>query len=102
MRYFLLALFLAGCTRCQPLPNPDPEPIPPPAAVDGGAPITVEGVCERLRSLGCEEGEPTPAGAPCEKWLASTLEAGLDLHLECLAVVTSCEQVGPASQGACP
>jgi hypothetical protein len=90
LSYISLICILFGCT---PTPPPEPEPITP----KPGA--TCMNMCAHLQVLGCPEGEDTPGGATCVEVCESTLEAGLDLHTDCVMGVTKCVDVDRASQG---
>lgn len=81
-----LGLLLTHCAYSQP-------PIEPVAGAD------CHQMCEHLDRLGCEEGLDTPGGATCEQVCESTLQAGLDLHPECVLGVSDCTDVSRASQG---
>ncbi len=90
-----LAVVLAMCsTPKHPIDGPGPQPI---IKADGGA--TCEDMCDHLTELGCPEAEPTPGGHSCEFVCEETMEAGQDLHPECVVAVTRCEDVSRASQG---
>ena len=44
-----------------------PAPIaPPPDATDAMPRPSCQAACGRLKAMGCPEGNPTPAGRPCE------------------------------------
>ncbi len=89
------ALVLAGCSGPpHPADGPGPQPI---VKADGGA--TCAEMCAHLAALGCPEAEPTPAGHSCEFVCTETLQAGMDVHPECVVSVTRCEDVSRASQG---
>lgn len=75
----VVALYLLACSP--------PHPAPPPAPGDPTCPAA----CSHLRELGCEAGQPTQAGEPCEAW-CEELEAmpGPGLELGCIATAPSC------------
>ena len=107
----LILAALAGtlCLCCRfPEPRPAPDPIPPAPpepATDGGSDAdprepepevgtACERACGRLQRLHCPEGEPTPGGQPCTKWLCEAASAGIvNMNLGCLEKITDCEQV---------
>jgi len=63
VRYLrIVAILLAAC---QPRA---PEPLDVVDEPDGGARACVR-ACATLHRLGCDEGEPTPAGVECSTWL---------------------------------
>lgn len=66
--------------HCGPPPEPDPSAD------------TCATVCEHYRSLGCEEGEPTPAGAPCEEFCAQLLDSDITVPAECIVESASCDE----------
>lgn len=49
--------------------------------------------CERMRELGCEEGEPLPDGTPCEIFCADVQGAGFPLFPSCLEKIDSCTEI---------
>jgi hypothetical protein len=81
MKNIFLALLLAGCNSCTPVPapvppepapspDPPPDPAPAPSVADAGNEDAGRDSCARmcghLRHLGCKAGQPTANGAPCE------------------------------------
>jgi len=93
MKYAILGLLLFGCSGSY-----ERKPLPPITPVPGA---TCDDMCAHLTQLGCAEAMPTPKGATCNEVCASTLEAGYDLHTECVVGITICEDVDRASQGNC-
>lgn len=76
-------LILGACNT----PNP-----PPPRVLPNGEKATCAGACERLRELGCEEGEPTPDGDTCEDVCFNALNVpAARLDVACLQTAPSCE-----------
>jgi hypothetical protein len=63
-------------------------------------PVTPRGVndverrCNRLRDLGCPEGDSTPKGATCEEVVHNAAEAGIDLvgGIDCTMASRSCDE----------
>lgn len=95
------AAFVVACSGCQPQPQPAPIPEPVPVVVvDAGPPLDASRLdicakaCRNLRAHGCPDGQPTPAGTPCETVCRedrAQSEARLSTrYLECLASLTSC------------
>lgn len=79
-----LAFGLVGC-----LHNYAP---PPPAD-------KVTAMCEHLRALGCESGQPADDGTSCEQLVNHDLTSGLvKFDLDCMARVPDC---GPDAEQAC-
>ena len=74
----MVAMVLLMASRCVPAPA-DPTSDP-----EGCA-----NACENLRDLGCEEGEPTDAGASCEDVCLNGMNELYDLP--CLAEVLYCD-----------
>lgn len=76
----ILTLFLAAACWPEPLP---PEPH-----------TGCSSACERLRALKCEEGDPTPQGAPCEEVCANVerVEYAQNWPTECITRAQSCAQ----------
>lgn len=90
-RFFAFLLCLAACnTRQAPSPTPAPASTPPVSPSVASADAVA--ACQNLRALRCPESLPTPAGTPCETWVAgvSTTPAGVDPV--CLSHVTACDQ----------
>lgn len=77
----LLCLPLAGCPKPTPVPNPPPDTDKCPAA------------CEKLRSLGCEEGQPLEDGTTCEQFCQATQDAGHWLNPTCIMSIESCGEI---------
>lgn len=84
MKLLVLAL-VCGCTH--PVLVPPPEPVEPPKG-------DVERVCEKLRVLECEEGQPTPEGSTCEEVLNNAAKEGIDLvgNVECTLAAETCAE----------
>lgn len=83
--------FLALALACGPLPPPAPPPE--------GKPELCAAACSRMRSLGCEEGEPTPAGSTCEEWCENVERSGtVSLGPACLAAIQSCGEINACSR----
>ena len=82
LKVFLLAGALAACVET-PLPEP---PVPAPSS-------GCDRACARLRALGCEDAEPTPAGAPCEDVCsnASAPDYSPGWPVDCIASSSSCD-----------
>ena len=83
MRAVLLTLTLVGCTAVDVPHRPPADPSGCPAA------------CERLRELGCPEGDPTPEGAPCEAVCREVQASQLGvIDTQCLIAAPSCAAAG--------
>lgn len=81
-----LALLVLALSACVPLA---PEPGPPaPVIVDPSC----EDACARFAALGCEEAQPTPAGASCAEVCANTQASPAPLDLSCIVRSSSCAQ----------
>jgi hypothetical protein len=80
------ALSTAWCSNPGPPTPIDPEPRPPATA-------SCASMCDRMRSLGCEEGEPTEGGASCEMYCENAQASPSPLPVACMTQVRSCEQV---------
>jgi hypothetical protein len=52
-----------------------------------------EAFCQRLRALGCKEGEPLASGTSCETFCIDTQEAGHDLKIACVLKIQSCGEM---------
>lgn len=76
--YALLVVIM----RCAPHEEPD-KPVVPGAGC--------EEACDRLSVLGCPEGEPTPAGAPCVEVCENGMAGRYDLA--CVAGIESCQRL---------
>lgn len=95
MRWLFVAVLFVGCI---PYQDPKQDPIEPKPGPDGGV-ADCGAMCDHLRRLGCEGAKPTPNGATCREVCEHTLEAGYDVHPECVVSVARCDQVDRASQG---
>ncbi len=97
-------LVTSGCAgMLEPVPVDGPGP--PPVETEVGEPGCHE-YCKHLADLegedggqGCEAGRDTPAGSTCLDFCQATLDAGQDLHVQCVLAVQSCAEVDSASQG---
>ena len=76
------AIWSASCHQTE-MPPPAPPPAPPIASACAA-------YCQHLRALGCQEGEPLPGGASCEKFCIDTETNGHDLHISCVLQLQSC------------
>lgn len=84
VRRFALALIL---TACNPLL---PEPAPVPQTRDD---VPCADACSRLRSLSCNEGEPTPDGTTCETICEDTNASGAVTYpTGCVAAAKDCAE----------
>jgi hypothetical protein len=102
----LFVALLAGCSRCQPfptpepipepvpIPEPEPEPQPQPEPDVDPVPASCSTACENQRRLGCELGQATPEGHPCEQ-ICENLATGPIVSIRwdvgCLSEATDCE-----------
>lgn len=85
-------LFLASISlgaTCKPAPTP----VEPKDTADCPA------ACEKLRELGCPEGQPLEDGTTCEVFCKNTQESGHALRPSCVMGITSCDQVNDCSKG---
>ena len=55
--------------------------------------------CEKLRELGCPEGQPLEDGTTCEKFCKDTQESGHALRPSCVMNITACSQVNDCTKG---
>ena len=85
-------LIVTGCNNCGGItPVPAPEPQPGPIVIEP----TCEDICSHYRELGCTEGDPTPAGEPCEAWCGNALEVpGFKERFRCIIDASSCDAAG--------
>lgn len=83
MKVLAFALTLA-LVACVPI---TPEPVPGPVIVSPSCPEA----CARFAALGCEEAQPTPAGAPCVD-VCENAQATVPLDLACIVRAGSCAQ----------
>lgn len=111
----VVALLLVACQGCRtpaqepvtpppaPLPAPDPstvvvvstEDAGPPVAFDAGRLDVCAKMCRHRRAIRCPDGDPTPAGTPCET-LCRTNRAQPAARLTgpflaCLTAAPTCE-----------
>jgi hypothetical protein len=104
MRYALVLLaLLVACTKVPDVPGPSPIVVP--NTDDCGA------MCEHLRDLGCEEGDPVfnsdmpgQLGRPnqsCEDFCRETQTNGVFLNPRCVKRVASCEAIETARKKVC-
>ena len=84
MRYLLpllSLLLLTACPKSGPTPHVPDDTDQCPAA------------CERLRELGCEEGDPLEDGTTCEVFCQETQDTGHALNPTCIKAIDSCGQI---------
>lgn len=74
---WLLTPFLLAA-QCQVEPRSD-------------GPRPCELACANLERLGCEEAEPTPAGAPCTTWMCHAEAGPVSHNPTCIAGAPTCE-----------
>lgn len=99
----LLALFLAGCSGCQPTPSPAPvppvpvpvvadaapRPAPPKPVADAAPPVDAcQEACANEARLGCVQ-SAAACTKTCRKIVASNLVV---LPLSCLATMKACDE----------
>jgi hypothetical protein len=72
--------------------RPPPVPIEPMDTVDCPA------ACEKMRSLGCPEGQPLADGTTCEKFCKDTQKSGHALRPSCVKDITSCSQINECTK----
>lgn len=82
-KLILVALALTGCGPW----------IYPPMPVEPDDTDKCPAACERLRALGCEEGEPLSDGTTCEKFCLDTQKAGHSLNPSCVMTISTCDEV---------
>jgi len=89
------ALSLLVAAQCVPPPEPEPTPSPAPSVEPPNDGTPCGWTCAAFRRLGCEEGEPTPAGDECEDWCQNGREHGYELarDRECAAGTRTCDEV---------
>lgn len=92
-RLFIIALFIMAAVACNGW-KPPPAPVPPKDTEDCPA------ACEKLRSLGCPEGEPLEDGTTCEVWCKQTQDSGHALRPSCVVTITDCKQLHDCAKGA--
>lgn len=73
--------------------QPQPAPVPPKDTADCPA------ACEKLRELGCPEGQPLEDGTTCEKFCKDTQDSGHALRPSCVVGITACSQLNDCSKG---
>lgn len=100
--YFISRVFvlLIGVSllggNCDPPPD-YPTRIRP---IEAGTPADCKAACDHLRSLGCEEGNPTPKGATCEDVCNSVESSGtVTLDPGCVANIAKCEEIDACTYG---
>ena len=77
----LLAYLAFGCC------GPKPVVYHPPIDQDQCAPA-----CERMKSLGCEEGGDIE-GLTCTEWCVATLDVGHGLNPTCIVQINACGEI---------
>jgi len=95
-RFFLIIAFVALAaftlgSNCGV--RPQPAPVPPKDTADCPA------ACEKLRALGCPEGDPLEDGTTCEEFCKNTQDKGHALRPSCVKDITKCSQVDECSKG---
>lgn len=79
----LVLVLISGC--------PKPVPVPPVPPIDGA---TCDTACDRLRELGCEAAQPTPAGESCEAVCENVQASGIvKFDLDCRSTAPSCDAI---------
>jgi hypothetical protein len=59
-----------------------------------------EAACQRMRELGCEEGNPTPEGATCEEICIEAERSGLaDVDTKCIVELEACGSYDVCTDG---
>lgn len=90
---FAASVVAIACCNCRQVPPPGPVPQ---------ADVACDSAWRRLEQLGCREAA-SPEGATFASTCRTVAAAGVDLHPACVARISSCEDVGPASRGeVCP
>jgi hypothetical protein len=87
-------LFVAGISfgaKCGV--KPAPTPVEPKDTADCPA------ACEKLRELGCPEGQPLEDGTTCEKFCIDTQQSGHALRPSCVMDMTECKQINDCTKG---
>jgi len=91
MKFIRLALgafvvvMMAGAT-CQ-------TPYPPPIPIEPNDTENCPAACEKLRELGCPEGQPLEDGTTCEKFCTDTQQSGHPLNPTCVMGMSSCTEL---------
>jgi hypothetical protein len=80
----VLSLVLSGAT-CQ-------APVVP-VIIEPGDTAMCPAACERLRVLGCPEGQPLEDGTTCENFCIKTQENGQPLNPVCVTTITVCSEL---------
>lgn len=97
----LLASALLSTCEVGPFPKPPPDPLPPSpwdARIDAGPPAPEPApsspcarACARFAALGCQEAQPTAAGASCAAVCENIESSGvISMDPECVARAESC------------
>lgn len=93
-------LGLLVLTQCGPGPA---VIVVPSARPEPGTPADCARACAHLRSLGCEEGKPTPGGASCEQVCDNVQQSGATaLDLGCVVDAGTCARANGCGYGAEP
>jgi len=83
----IITLFtLIALSTCGP-PKPDPK-LPTDTH-------NCDDACTKLKSLGCEEGEPLEDGTSCVEFCTKTQESGHALNPSCVMTIKSCDELEP-------
>jgi len=82
----LAILFVAGVALGSTC-HPPPTPVEPKDTADCPA------ACEKLRELGCPEGQPLEDGTTCEAFCKATQVKGHALRPSCVKKIWSCDQI---------
>lgn len=103
IKAILLASLLASSCELGPFPKPPPQPeppspwdsstdaAPPDEEVDAAAHTPCYLACQRLKALGCQEAQPTAAGATCTQVCSNVQSSGVvSMNPECVARAESC------------
>lgn len=83
----ILLTFLSTSGSCATGEDAKPKPVPPTKAED------CDRAYQRLKSLGCEEAEPTPNGKTFLDWCNEFRVTAAGIDPVCMSRVRDCDQV---------
>ena len=88
-------LVVMNCASC--VYNTVTDPTAPPPAED--TPADCQSACDRLRELGCREGQTAPGSdRTCEQVCNNVAESGVSLNTKCVVEIQSCDQVSECAE----
>lgn len=85
----VVLLLLVACSSIQIEPL-----LPGPKKMGPVEQTSVERVCDKLRELECEAGDPTPEGNTCERNINNAAAQNINLvgDVDCIEVATNCAE----------